>query len=127
MNFEVFISKFADIKLEYTKIGNKYFLADAEMKELSKKLNCNIAAIGLILGEDKKDKFTPSIALLEILSKVSNEKVFVNYIGEIDFLYGKDLKKGIFSSLQAAQKRDSSSLSRMSRTKTLAMARYQLN
>ncbi|MFA5888407.1 MAG: hypothetical protein WC852_06885 [Candidatus Nanoarchaeia archaeon] len=93
MNFDVFISKFAKIKLEYTKIGNKYFLADEEMKELSKKLNCNIAAIGLILGEDKKDKFTPSIALLEILSKVSDEKVFVNYIGEIDFLYGKDLKK----------------------------------
>lgn len=104
MNFETFISKFAAIKPNYTRIGNKYFLADNSLVELSKKLNCRIESIGLFLGEEKNEKFRPSPALLEILAKVSGEKVFVNYIGEIDFLYGRDLKKRHVTSFTGGSK-----------------------
>ena len=93
MNFESFISKFAGIVIEYIKIGNKYFLADASLTELAKKLNTKTESIGLFLGEEKNEKFMPSLALLEILAKVSDEKVIVNNIGELDFLYKKDIKK----------------------------------
>ncbi len=113
MNFESFVLKFAGkensgkskaefsngklkiahIAIEYIKLGNKYFLADTELKELVKQLNTKAEAIGLFLGEDKNEKFTPSLALLEALSEVSDEKVIVNNIGELDFLYKKDIKR----------------------------------
>lgn len=104
MDFKTFISKFAGIAIEYIKLGNKYFLAEASLVELSKKMNCKIEAIGLFLGEEKEDKFMPSPALLEILAKVSEEKVVVNYIGEIDFLYGRDLKKRHITSFTGGSK-----------------------
>lgn len=104
MDFKTFVSKFAGIALEYTKIGNKYFLAEAFLIELSKRLNCKIESLGLFLGEEKEDKFVPSLALLDILAKVSDEKAFVNEIGEIDFLYGKDLKKRHIKSFTGGSK-----------------------
>lgn len=93
MNFESFISKFAGIAIEYIRLGNKYFLADASLTELATKLNTKAESIGLYLGKEKDDKFMPSLALLEILAKVSDETVIVNNIGELDFLYKKDIKK----------------------------------
>ncbi len=84
-----FISKFTDKKLKFVKIGNKYFL---ENKSLSKnKLDNKEKYFGLYLGE-KKEKFKPSYCLLDWLSKHSKEKVFVKDIGEMDFLYGKNLR-----------------------------------
>ncbi|MDI6737316.1 MAG: hypothetical protein QME12_02250 [Nanoarchaeota archaeon] len=104
MDFKTFVSKFAGIAIEYIRIGNKYFLAEASLVELSKKLNCKIESIGLFLGEEKDGKFSPGPALLEILAKVSGEKAFVNYIGEIDFLYGRGLKKRHITSFTGGSK-----------------------
>lgn len=104
MNFESFISKFAGLAIEYIKMGNKYFLADKELQELAKQLNTKTEAVGLYLGKEEKDKFMPSLALLEILSKVSDEKVIVNDIGELDFLYNKDLKRRHIKSFTGGNK-----------------------
>ncbi|HII15364.1 MAG TPA: hypothetical protein HA362_03545 [Nanoarchaeota archaeon] len=92
MSFEVFAGKFTGKNPDYVKMGSKYFLAGPLLVALSKQLGHSIVSLGLFLGEEKAGKFMPSLALLEILSVASEEKVFVNGIGEIDFLYNKGLK-----------------------------------
>ena len=81
-----FIKKFTDKKIEFEKVKNKYFLKnDLKLK------NGNVFMPGLYLGEDKEG-FKPSLGLLELLSKLTKEKVFVKDIGEIDFLFKKNLR-----------------------------------
>lgn len=92
MDIDSFMLKFTEKKIAYIKADSKYFIAEKELMELSKKLNTKQKLMGLFLGEDVKGLFKPSLALLEILSENSEEKVFVNGIGEIDFLYGKGIK-----------------------------------
>ncbi len=83
-----FISRFTEKKIEYVKVGSKYYLKNDFLFNLSKDLT-NVESVSLFLGEDIEDKFKPSLALLEILAKVSEEKVFVTDIGQIDFIYGR--------------------------------------
>ena len=86
-----FIAKFTDQEVKFIKIGKKYFL---ENKELEKhRLDAKEKYFGLFLGEDVEGKFKPSLALLEYLAKISKEKIFVKDIGEMDFLYGKNLRQ----------------------------------
>ncbi|MBU2589704.1 MAG: hypothetical protein KKF52_04770 [Nanoarchaeota archaeon] len=100
-----FIAKFTEEKIPYIKIKNKYFLENKELMELSKKLNCKIEAASLYLGEEN-ETFKPSLALLEILARTSKEKVFLNDIGEIDFIYGrKKLGKRHIKSIQGNNNR----------------------
>ena len=86
-----FVKKFIDFNLNFIKLDNKYYLKNDELSK--KKLDIKENIFGLYLGEEKKGEFYPSFGLLDILSKYSNEKLFVNNLGEIDFLYGKDLRK----------------------------------
>jgi ribosome biogenesis protein Nip4 len=84
-----FVAKFTDKKIKIVKIGTKFFL---ENKQLAKhKLDAKEKIFGLYLGE-QKDTFVPSFGLLNWLAEHSEEKVFVKDIGEIDFLYGKNLR-----------------------------------
>ena len=85
-----FVKKFTDQEIKFVKIGKRFFL---ENKKLEKeRLNVKEKYFGLFLGQEENEKFVPSFVLLEILSKISNEKIFVKDIGEIDFLYGKHLR-----------------------------------
>lgn len=84
-----FISKFTNEKFEFIEIDNNYFLANKDILEFSTK---DCLMIGLPMGKVVKNKFKPSLALLSLLNQCSNEKVIVKDIGEIDFIYGKDLK-----------------------------------
>src|SRR3989338_929203 len=89
---ETFCSKFGVTGLDFIQIENKYYLADEKLQELNKKINRKPSLIGLYLGENKDEKFNPSMALLDIISKTTNEKVIIKDIGENDFLYGKKLR-----------------------------------
>ncbi len=88
-----FIKKFTDKEIDFVKLDNKYFLKNSKLIELNEELGYKPEVLGLLLGEDKDGKFFPSLALLEILSKVSKERIILKGFGEIDFVYGKDLKK----------------------------------
>lgn len=100
-----FIAKFTKEKIPFIKVKIKYFLENKELEEISKQLNCKIISASLFLGEEE-ETFKPSLALLEILSKTSKEKVFLTDIGEIDFIYGrKKLSKRHIKSMQGKNRR----------------------
>lgn len=105
-----FIQRFTDKTVEdlfntkdVVELKKEYFLADRELCELNKgieKININLKAksIGVYLGGIRKgnvkageDKFQPSLALLEMISKVSSKKIFLNRKVEWLFLCGKDV------------------------------------
>lgn len=88
---EDFVRKFTAHSVGYEQVGNAYYLIPKELKEI--KSFTKPVMMGLYLGEDRKEKFLPSLALLAILAKTSEEKVCVKDIGEMDFVYGKDLRK----------------------------------
>ncbi|MBI4447510.1 hypothetical protein HY643_00875 [Candidatus Woesearchaeota archaeon] len=89
---QTFIQKFTQEKIEYTKIGSKYFLATKSLIQIKDKIKITPLLVGLYLGEEKEGKFAPSLALLEIIAKTSTNKVFIKDIGEMDFIYGKKLR-----------------------------------
>jgi 60S ribosome subunit biogenesis protein NIP7 len=87
-----FIRNFTDKNIgNITKIRNKYYLADKELVELKQKIKAEPESIGLFLGEDAKEGFKPSPALIDEIAKISSRKVFVNDKGEWLFLCGRDL------------------------------------
>jgi ribosome biogenesis protein Nip4 len=86
-----FVRKFTDDKITYVKRGKKYFLVNDELLEIEKKLPETISS-GIILGESvDKGNFRPSVYLLELLSKNSKNKIFVNDKAEWLFLCGRDV------------------------------------
>ncbi len=89
---DIFLSKFGIKKLDYLALGNKYYLISKKLQELSRQILRQPELIGLFLGEVKDGKFSPSLPLLSIIAKDTNEKVIVKDIGENDFLYGKNLR-----------------------------------
>jgi len=83
-----FIQKFTDEELgKIIKIHKSYYLVSEELNEIMAKINEEPQAAGVYLGEDEK----PSLALLEILSKRSDRKIFIGEKGEFLFLCGRDL------------------------------------
>ena len=82
-----FIKKFTDKEIEFVKLKDKYYLKN----DLSIG-NDHVFMPGLLLGEIKEEVFKPSLGLLELLSKLTKEKVFVKDIGEMDFLFRKNLR-----------------------------------
>ena len=88
---EDFVPKFTTHSVGYEQVGNEYYLIPQELKAI--KSFTKPVMMGLYFGEDKKEKFIPSLAFLALLAKTSTEKVYVKDIGEIDFIYGKDLRK----------------------------------
>ena len=43
------------------------------------------------MGEIKDNKFVPGLALLDLISRYSDKKVFLNQKGQEMFLYGRDV------------------------------------
>ncbi|RME54641.1 hypothetical protein D6777_03135 [Candidatus Woesearchaeota archaeon] len=86
-----FVAKFTSKEIMYEKIGDSYYLIDKAITNIN--FPYPLVFKGLCLGELRKDKFYPSLALLDVLAKFSNEKVYVKDIGEMDFVYGKNLRK----------------------------------
>jgi len=82
-----FIKKFTDEKIDYVKLNDKYYLKN-DLELNSKK----VYMPGLLLGFIQDGKFLPSLGLLEILSGMTKEKIFLKDIGEIDFIFKKNLR-----------------------------------
>ncbi|MBW3014680.1 hypothetical protein KY335_05580 [Candidatus Woesearchaeota archaeon] len=91
-----FISQFCDRKFDTVKIRRNYYLADKSLLDIRDKIKKNMnlepESAGVFLGTEKKD-FTPSFALLELLSKHSKKKAFVDDKTEWLFLCGRDIFK----------------------------------
>ncbi len=86
-----FVEKFCNFELENIhKMGRKYYQADPLLWNYSKDIKRDLFHIGLFLGETKK-AFIPSLALLEIISKKSQKKVFLNERGEWLFTCKRDV------------------------------------
>lgn len=87
-----FIRNFTDKDIgNIIKIKDKYYLADKELVELKQKIKFEPESAGLFLGEEMKNGFKPSPALIDEIAKISDRKVFVNEKGEWLFLCGRDL------------------------------------
>jgi len=86
-----FISQFTDKEIiNIVKIGRSYFLAGEEQKRLSEKINQEMFSIGIFLGESKKE-FKPSPALIDIIARLSDKKVFITKKAEWLFLCRRDV------------------------------------
>lgn len=87
-----FIRQFTDKSLgNVTKVGNRYYLADKELVELKDKIKLEPYSIGLYLGEDTRKGFRPSPALIELLAKYSDKKIFLNEKASYLFICGRDV------------------------------------
>ena len=87
-----FIKKFTDKDIgKIIKIKNKYFLVNKQVENCIKAIKQPAISAGLMLGHEKNNDFRPSLALLYLLSKVSDRKTIVNKKKEWFFTNGKDL------------------------------------
>jgi ribosome biogenesis protein Nip4 len=87
-----FIKKFTDAEIvPIKKIHRSYYLVNKEIEALAEKIEENLFAEGLFLGKEKDKRFKPSVALLEIISKTSDRKIFVDDKAEWLFLCGRDI------------------------------------
>ena len=83
-----FISHFTSDSLgNVVKIHKSYYLVDDELLKVKDKINLAPEYIGIFLGEDSK----PSLALLELIAKHSDRKVFINDSAEYLFICGRDV------------------------------------
>jgi ribosome biogenesis protein Nip4 len=87
---KAFVAKFTTKEISFEKIGSRFFLKNESLAK--HRLGSKEKYFGLFLGEDKEGVFVPAFGLLDWLSLHSEEKVFVKDIGEMDFLYGKNLR-----------------------------------
>ncbi len=92
-----FVSYFTGQKIDnILRVKDGYFLAGRELKETSEKTGQTPFAIGLFLGKLKNRNFVPGASILNIISKKTDRKVFVNRKTEWLFLCGRDIfGKGI--------------------------------
>ncbi|MFH1013778.1 MAG: hypothetical protein V1769_04645 [Thermoplasmatota archaeon] len=101
---EDFVKQFTDHHIEYVKIKDNYFLLDRHLNSF--RLSQEATLMGLYLGKENGRLFIPSCNLLDIIARYSDEKIFVNEVGEIDFLYGKDLRKRHVTMIQGSQMKE---------------------
>ncbi|MFC1742096.1 hypothetical protein ACFL3V_06175 [Nanoarchaeota archaeon] len=93
---EAFISKFTEQRLLHVeKIGRNYYQVlpplKSVMEKVSKNLNREPHYAGIFLGEEKGKKFTPSLALLDLIGHASHRWVKVDDKAEWLFLCGRDV------------------------------------
>ncbi|MFH1071871.1 MAG: hypothetical protein V1743_00400 [Nanoarchaeota archaeon] len=89
-----FVRQFVDKhRFDFTdvhKLGRKYFLIHKQLLEMKGKINKDIYAAGLFLGEDRQE-FKPSPALIEMIAEKSTRKAVINKNSEWLFLCGRDV------------------------------------
>jgi len=88
---EEFVKFFTNEKIDYIRSKNEFFLADDKLLELSKKIPKDFISMGVFLGNLKNHEFRPSIALIDLLAKKSDKKIFINKKSEWLFVCGRDL------------------------------------
>jgi len=87
-----FVEYFTNQKIDnVVKIKNNYFLADEALAKAKENIRQEPFSIGLFLGEARNSNFVPSAPLLDIISKKTDKKIFVNKKTEWLFLCGRDV------------------------------------
>ncbi|MBW3003235.1 hypothetical protein KY337_01630 [Candidatus Woesearchaeota archaeon] len=87
-----FIKHFTDHRFDnIVKQGNDYFLVHDNLTDLKEKIPLETFSQGIFLGRQKSKQFYPSPALIDLISKHSTRKVFVNDKAEWLFLCKKDV------------------------------------
>lgn len=91
-----FIKEFTDENIEnIIRIRNDHFLANADLIELNNKVSKNIdqdpILLGTFLGREHRNRFHPSIALLDELHPLTDRKIVVDDKAEWLFLCGRDI------------------------------------
>lgn len=82
-NLKKFIEEFTnqkDIDFPYENVvilGKEYFFTNKNAKELSEEIKLTLNSIGIFLGIQKR-KFEPSMALITMLNKFSENKIIIN-------------------------------------------------
>jgi ribosome biogenesis protein Nip4 len=102
---EDFVKQFSRTPIQNKKINDSFFLVNNRLEDHSIPDKTPFI-LGCYLGKIKKNTFFPSFNLLDILSDFTKEKIIVNTRGEIDFLYGKHLRKRHIHSIQGSHKKN---------------------
>jgi ribosome biogenesis protein Nip4 len=89
---EDFVKQFSKTPIRYEKTNDSFFLANTRL-EKHRIPDKTPLILGCYLGKIRNNRFLPSFNLLDILSDFTKEKIVVNTRGEIDFLYGKHIRK----------------------------------
>ena len=120
---EEFIKQFTTKTIEYIQIDDKFYKRNNRLKSLE--LPDRIPTIfGLFLGEIKNDTFYPSFNLLDLIAQDTVEIIIVNTWGEIDFLYGKYLRKRHIISIKGSQDKGRLKLIQNQMGETLGYGRF---
>lgn len=91
-----FIKEFTDKRIDnIIRIRNDHFLASADLIGLNSKVSENInqdpILLGTFLGSEHRNRFHPSIALLDELHPLTDRKLVVDDKAEWLFLCGRDI------------------------------------
>ena len=86
-----FVSFFTREKIDWIRKNNDFFLADESLINVANKIPKDYLSIGIFLGNIKNREFKPSIALIEMLSKISDKKLTITKKSEWLFVCGRDL------------------------------------
>lgn len=86
-----FVNNFTDKKIEYYKLGDRFYKKNNLLIELMQKISNKPYSISLFLGEIRNRRFFPSIALIDEISFLSDKKVYLNEKAEWLFICGRDV------------------------------------
>ena len=91
-----FVAYFSDEKIDgVLKIGSSFFKIDEEQAALIREIKKNSGKdpkyAGKLLGETRRGRFEPSVALLDILGKKTKRKIVIDDNAEWLFLCGRDV------------------------------------
>ena len=87
---EEFVKQFSTHQISYIKITEKYFLQNHHLSAFL--LPQAPTLRGLFLGKEQQHHFIPSCNLLDLIAPYTQQKIVVNELGELDFLYGRHLR-----------------------------------
>lgn len=74
------------------KIGKKYYMCNENVQEFLKTVDeDNVLGAGVMLGEEKRNKFKPTSALIEHIGKETKRKLIVNEKSAWLFICGRDV------------------------------------
>jgi ribosome biogenesis protein Nip4 len=89
--FEEYVRQFCDLSLDVSWIGKEAYLAEPMLHDFVRSYAGPIESAGLYLGRIRGSRFVPSLALIDILSRHTEKKVFVNTKTAWLFLCGRDV------------------------------------
>jgi len=92
--FNKFTSQFTEKEMDNVhRVGRNFYLAEQRLWDIKSGVNRDVYSLGLFMGEEKMG-FSPSPALIELLSKLpesDGRKVFINQKAEWLFLCGRNI------------------------------------